>query len=218
MCIECKNIFIFDLHDTILEGNEEAIYEILKKLTSESNMDLKVSKDEIKEYMGIPLDKLLKLLYPNLSDDKINLMKERFRNLSDDITPKYLRPIKGVIDLFEFIKKYGDKIFILTSAEEKYAMKMINDAGISKYIDEIKGVKIGYRGNTVDFKTKSLLNIKRIYSEKNLYMIGDKDGDMIAGRNAKITTVYFNPKGENDTDADILITDYINFKMIVYDQ
>jgi phosphoglycolate phosphatase-like HAD superfamily hydrolase len=212
-----KNIFVFDLHDTILEGNEDALYEILKVLSNEFNIAFTLSKPKIKDLMGIPLDKLFKLLYPDISNEEIDQMKQRFRDLSDEITAKYLKPIKGVIDLFKFIKNNEDIIIILTSAEEKYAQKMINDAGISFYIDELRGVEIGYKGDTVSFKTNSILDIKTKYSNKKLYMIGDKEGDLIAGRNAKITTIYFNPEGKENPNADILITDYRKFKMKIYD-
>lgn len=208
-----KNLYVFDLHGTLIQGNEDAMYEILKKVFDEKNLKININKQKLEELMGSPLDEIFGFLSPNSSREEISHMVDRFRKLSPEISPKYLKPIEGILELLMKIKESGNVVAVVTTAHEKLASKMIEWTGISKYVDELRGLG---EGDPIRFKTTCISDLKSKYDYEKVYMIGDKEEDMIAGYHAQAITVLFNPKEKRkDEYTDFIISNYDDFAKII---
>ena len=207
------NLYVFDLHGTLLKGNEDAMYEILQKLFEERNLKINIVKQKLVELMGMPLDKIFGFLSPKSTGEEISQMVDRFRELSPQISCKHLKPIEGVLEFLMKIKESGNAVAVVTTTHETLASKMIECTGISNYVDEIKGLG---EGDPISFKTNSIFTIKRKHDYEKVYMIGDKEEDMIAGYYAQAITVLFNPKEKRKNKyTDFIISNYDDFAKII---
>jgi phosphoglycolate phosphatase len=203
-----RNLYIFDLHDTLIQGNEDAMCEIFQQISNERTLNSHIDKQEIKEMMVLPLDIICKKLFPNVNETDIFQMVKRFRELSPLISPKHLKPIEGAIETLSKLKKKGHLVAVVTTANEKIANQMIEWTGFSHFVTELKGSGIG---SPIEFKANCILELEKKYSIEKVYMIGDKEEDIKAGNKASAITILYNPKLERSKDADFVIASYNEF-------
>ncbi len=168
------NLYIFDLHDTLIQGNEDAMYEIFQQIFNERKLDFHINKQEIREMMILPLDTIFKKIFPKANEIDISQMVKRFRELSPNISPKHLRPIEGAIEVLSKLKEKGNIVTVVTTANKEIATKMIEWTSLSPFVIELKGSGVG---DPIEFKANCISELKKKYSAEKVYMIGDKEED-----------------------------------------
>lgn len=202
--MNAPNLYIFDLHGTLIQGNENAIYAILGRLFEERNIDVKIDRQKIAELMVAPLKDIIACFVPDASPDEMTEMTARFRELSQEISPKYLEPIEGAKETLAELKRGGNKIAIVTSANQRMANRMIEWVNLANLIDELIGMKDGE--DPIPFKSRSIQELGQRYRCEKVYMIGDKDEDMKAGHEAGAITVLFGLAETGREYANVRIT------------
>lgn len=190
--LNTPNLYIFDLHGTLVKGNEDAMCAIFEKLFKEWDIHVTAEKRQIEELMGrFQLEDIIACLIPQAASNDITKMAARYRELSPQITPKHLRLFEEVKETLVQLRSRGDKIAVITSTNQKMARKMVKWVSLENLVDEVIGMRA--KEDAVDFKTRSIKRLRQKYDCQKVYMIGDKHEDMKAGQEAGAITVFFNP-------------------------
>lgn len=199
------NLYIFDLHGTLIQGNENAMYAILDRLFEERSISAEINKQKLAEFMVTPLKDIIESFVPHASPAELAEMTARFRELSQEISPKYLEPTEGARETLAQLKRAGNKIAVVTSANEKIARRMVGWVNLADLIDEVVGIKD--REDPITFKRRSIQELGQRYRCEKVYMIGDRDEDMKAGHEAGAITILFDPEGTREKGANHIISD-----------
>ena len=131
--IKKTNVFLFDLDGTLVLTDDiyyEIWYEILLKYNIYLNNDI------FKNYIQGNTDiNVIKKLLPNILID-INEISELKENLFNKNVDK-IKIIDGSIDFLNKVKKYGNKIAIVTNCNRINAENIIKKMNICNIIDEL---------------------------------------------------------------------------------
>lgn len=200
-----SSLYIFDLHGTLVKGNEDAMRVILEQIAGERSIDVTIDKQKLVDLMGVPLEDVITSFVSHASLSDITEMTARFRELSDEITPDYLELLEGTKETLVELRSRGNKIAIVTSANQKMARKMVKWVSLENLVDEVIGMRV--KEDAVTFKTQSIERLRHKYDCQRVYMIGDKAEDMKAGYRARAVTVLLGPREAEQEYANLIIPD-----------
>ena len=120
-----KGLF-FDLDGTLCDTNE-ANYLAYKKALKDCGYVL--SRKDFKRSIGLRADKFIPLLFPDISLDKVNRIRELKADYYLDMT-EVLKPNKHIIDFFLMMKP--DHITVLvTTASKNNAQPVLKKVGLT---------------------------------------------------------------------------------------
>ena len=131
--INKTNVFLFDLDGTLVL-TDDIYYEIWYEILVKYNIYL--TNDIFKNYIQGNTDiNVIKKLLPNVSIDisEISELKENLFNKNLD----KIKIIEGSIDFLNTVKKYGNKIAIVTNCNRINAENIIKKMNICNIIDEL---------------------------------------------------------------------------------
>ena len=200
-----NNIYIFDLHGTLVKGNEDAMRVILEQIAEERSIDVTIDKQKLVDLMGIPLEDVITSFVSHASPSDIDEMTARFRELSDEITPNYLVLLEGAKETLVELRSRGNRIAVVTSTNQKMAGKMVKWISLENLVDEVIGMPV--KEDAVTFKTRSIERLRQKYDCQKVYMIGDKAEDMKAGYRAGAVTILLGLTETEQEYANLIIPD-----------
>ncbi|MBU4502526.1 MAG: HAD family hydrolase [Nanoarchaeota archaeon] len=179
-------LICFDLDNTLVKSDKLHIKAFQKAF--EDYKLKKVDDKAIKDLLSITANKIIKNLYPSLSDKKVmEILKVR-----NKYSVKYSK-IKGLIKVFsdsiDVIKKLKKKykVCLLSNSSHKEIEGILKGANIdTKLFDMIIGadeVKCGKPCPDEIFKAERLMH------HKVDYMVGDSPTDILTGKKAGCKTI-----------------------------
>ena len=144
----------------------------------------------------------------------VNLLLSRviagkFDVTTDDIVPSVLKKARetfnevylkgldkdynlyeGVEEGLKYFKEIGIKLAVVTNKPQIFAVPLLGYMGIAKYFDFILG------GEVLEVRKPNPEPLYYVLDKLNVdkdsaVMVGDSDNDIIAGNNAKMSTVFF---------------------------
>ena len=193
-----KNHFVlFDLDGTITDSSEGIINSIqyaLNKMGFHEN-----DKEKLRSYVGPSLKQtFLSNYFPNGDRYKeaIGYYREYYKEKGIYENKLY----EGVIEVLEEIKNKGGKIALSTAKPTYFAKIILKNFNINNYFDVVIGSHLGGTRTCkkeIIFETLDQLGLP---DSDNIYMIGDREYDIIGGKHHNLKTIGvrygYGPKGE----------------------
>lgn len=187
-----KNAFVFDLDDTLVDGRQfcgETIARVLTEIDPSIDFEL-VCKlhDSIK---GMAIEDLYSSIMKKVGmkyEDMDRLLKRDFEIQQESVSRMQL--FDGVVEILEFLKSSGKKVYICTNRRKKLLMNVLKTNNIAGYFDEvISCVDMGYKKPNpyclVDLIQRSGKSI-----DEFIYF-GDSEVDSQFAQNANIDHIIF---------------------------
>ena len=199
--------YIFDLDGTIINSSKEVLL-CFEKAFKKSGYKINQSR-LTPNVIGPPLKDILKLIAPDLEDEKlIDDIIENFRQLYDydenDISELY----EGIMEFLDESSKSGKKLFIATFKPDKPTQRIIKQFKLDMFKDIYTIDKFGKHIT----KTEMIEDIITKYNLKKseTVMIGDAASDVIAAKQAGVKGIgVLWGYGENKTplieNSDIIV-------------
>lgn len=180
--------FIFDLDGTLVDSSDEVLSCIEKAF---NNCNISFDKKRLNtDVMGPSLAEIVKLIKPELQDDKVvhDIVVE-YRKLYDfdenDITQLY----PNMKNLLESLKQNGKKIFVATNKPKLPTLRLLKQLGVYEYFNDIYTVdKYDYKKINKQQMIEDIVLTYSLVKEKTL-MIGDCLSDIDAGNKAQVKTL-----------------------------
>ncbi|MBN1599815.1 MAG: HAD hydrolase-like protein [Bacteroidales bacterium] len=180
------NHIIFDLDGTISDptiGIRNSLEYSVRKMGI--NFDI---SSRFNEFIGPPLHigiGSIMGLSENDTEKAVKYFREYYAKagLYENIT------YPGIKELFDKLKERKAEIYIATSKYEKYALKVIDNHGLSEHITFLAGAD--YKGSGAEKESLIKRVIDKIIDEdrKNIVMIGDRSFDILAAKRMQISAV-----------------------------
>ncbi|MDD5417059.1 MAG: HAD hydrolase-like protein [Candidatus Aenigmarchaeota archaeon] len=216
------NLIAFDFHGTLCKGTEEAVLE-------SSNLTLKYFKrnerftfKDILELFGKPWGDYFRRICPDLKNQDVCKMVEQALSYDNIVVPKHIKPMEGSIETLKKIKKNRDIIIVVSTSQQKdLEAHFYPTIGVSNLIDDTLGIMAEQEkvGNFCagEEKAKALKNYIKGKKFQKMIIIGDMDTDIKAGKIAGFVTIFFNPDGKINSEADYSVKDLREILKILYE-
>ncbi len=181
-----KNIILFDLDGTLIDSTDAIVSTFIHSF-KELNYDFKGNEEDIKSFIGYPLD----IMYENLGIDKnrvwdfVASYKNRYRKISTQKTtllPDALKAVKLASSIA--------RVSVVTTKTRLYTMPLLDHFQMSEHFEIVTG-----RENVENPKPHPepiLITLEQMNYDKNIHnvwMIGDTKLDLIAANDANINSI-----------------------------
>lgn len=186
-----KNAFVFDLDDTLVDGRQFCGETIARVIT---NVDPSVSFELVCELHENIRGMTIEDLYLDIMKkvgvkaDLKKLLLEDFKIQQENIDK--MRIFDGVVEILEFLKTSGKKIYICTNRKKDLMTQVLESNQILGYFDEvISCVDMGYKKPNpyclIDLIKRSGMEV-----DEFIYF-GDSEVDSQFAQNANIDHIIF---------------------------
>ena len=206
-----KNI-LFDLDDTILDFKKSERSALTKTLVW---LDVEPSDENITTYSRINAEQWKLLELGKLTRDEVRLRRyslffeaigvDRDARAAGEYYENKLSVecffIDGALQtLNDLYSQY--RLYIVSNGNSHVQYGRIKCADIGKYFDGIFiSHEIGYAKPSVEFFSYCFDNIEDFKREETIIVGDSLSSDVKGGKNAGITTVWYNPTGANASDV-----------------
>lgn len=171
-----KKLVIFDFDGTIADTRQLSL-DIFHEISARHGMP-KLSDQEVEEIRQLPIKKRLKMFAIPLR--KIpKYMRESWDMFYDKVTES--KPIEGILELLNLIKKHDIPMLILSSNHEKNIQKFLDFYKIDHFKNIYGGAKLFGKQRTL----KKLLKKYQCPPEDALY-VGDETRDIVSCKKVSI--------------------------------
>ncbi|GAB1401179.1 HAD family hydrolase [Elusimicrobiota bacterium] len=180
--------YIFDLDGTLVDTS----YEILQCLRQALNENF-VEYDESKlntDIMGPSLKEIIKLVVPELNDEKIiNSVVARYRFLYDYNNKDSSKLYDGILNWLEHLIKENKKIFIATNKPKIPTMRLVNSLNINFFNDILTPDKYSQDKRLNKQEMIEDIIIKHKLCKEKTVMVGDVLSDIDSAHSAGIKAI-----------------------------
>jgi len=207
--------FLFDLDGTLIDS-QEGIIETLHVLLNQREHN--VSKNDIRNLFGKPLEGVLATLIPNLTEDEIWDLVKSLRELYAKNHLQLIQLFPNVKEILEGLKKQGYQLGIASTKFKKFILEAINHLEIADYFEVVvSGYEVENHKPAPDIILETAKQMK--VNPKDCVYIGDSPTDIIAGNKAgsltmAVLTGAYDLELMSRENPDFVIADLSNFKII----
>ncbi len=178
---------LFDLDGTVADSAEGVINSVYYALT---HMGINVpDKRELKKFIGPPLSASFKEFYgfdDKQTEQAITLYREYYAPKGINEAAIY----SGIKQLLCKLKDHNKKVILATSKPEIYAVKIIENFGVSDYFDMIAGSTLGKERNSKADVIRFALDSSGVTDLSEVIMIGDRKHDILGAKETGIKAAY----------------------------
>jgi phosphoglycolate phosphatase len=193
MKLQDKKLILFDLDGTLIDSIPDLCVAMSHTLTK-LNMKLH-SEDEIREWVGNGLDKLVrrsllgkKEIDGTLDEELVTKAKDIFNDYYENNLTKHTKIYDGVEDTLKALKQKGYKLVVVSNKPEKFVGIILDDLGWDSIFDTYVG-----GDTTPQLKPDPaplLFVCKKLDIEpKDTIMVGDSNNDLVSANNANIDSI-----------------------------
>lgn len=203
-------LIIFDFDGTIMDTRKTIV---IAKQETMRKMGLLVADEQIcAETIGLSAKTGFKHIYPELTDEMLDLCVRNYRNIFDEIKEKVPPTLfSNMADTLNKLKAKGIVCTIATSRNGKSLREFLDKMDITNYFSYLLAAE-----DTILLKPNAEPVIKTLndlpYSTKQTLVVGDMPIDILMGKNAGVYTCGVT-YGNSDKDrlleagADFVIDD-----------
>lgn len=186
-CLENIDSMIFDLDGTLWDATEEIAKAWSSILPKYNTGKKEITKDELKGYMGLPLDDIIEKMFKDMDKEEVKaLVKECCEFQNEHLKNNGATLYDKIEDtLKELSKKY--KLFIVSNCEDGYIESFLEFYNFDKYFQDFE---CPGRSNLLKAENIGLV-IKR-NNLKNPIYVGDTHMDSEAAKKAGIPFIFAN--------------------------
>ncbi|HOO74546.1 MAG TPA: HAD family hydrolase [Tepiditoga sp.] len=181
-----KNI-VFDIDGTLVDTKKVTIpaFEMVLTELKNEGYEIEIDPKEILKYIGYTIDSI----FINLLKTNDKILIEKSIKLLDKYEEEVLDKTEniffdGVLEVMEYLRKNGKKLFLLSNCNIKYMNKIL-EKGLKEYIDSPNCSEM-FDWKEKDYVLKTLME-KEL--SDNFIMIGDRKHDMNAALKNNIPCV-----------------------------
>jgi len=185
-----EKAIIFDLDGTLLDSLTDIALcanEVLKEFNHPTH--------EIEDYKkfvgGGALFLMRNCSLKNSSNEEINRLFERFKEVYDTAVYSNTKPYDGVFELLDNLSKHDYKIGVLSNKPHRFTLKYVD-----KFFDKYNFCEVHGQKESIPKKPDPIgaINIAQAFKMecKNILFVGDSDVDMQTAKNAGMTAVGVN--------------------------
>ena len=181
-------ILLFDLDGTLTDPKEG-----ITKCVQYALRHFNIEVDDLSEllcFIGPPLIDSFKNFY-GMSDEDAVIAVEKYRERFKDIGIFENGVYEGIFQLLKSCKDMGYRIGLATSKPEEFAVRILDRYELAEFFDETTGSTMdGSRNSKTDVIKEAFRRMGINDSNKeNVYMIGDREHDIIGAKNCGIKSV-----------------------------
>jgi len=185
MTKKIKPIILFDLDGTLIDSTE-AILESFRFAYDDNDTICNSSDQEIKNTIGYPLEVMFEQLGVTKSDIEKYVLsyKKHYRIISNEKTVMLANAIEAIKEAYSFAT-----LGIVTTKTTQYSKILLENKGVMHYFSTIIGFQeVTHPKPHPEPILKALENLSARPS-KDIYMIGDTTLDLIAAKEAGVSSV-----------------------------
>lgn len=169
-------LVIFDLDGTVFDTRESVMNSVKGMIESENLKRL--SEEEIKFFLGPPLEYSLNQIFGATGEDLSRLVAAYRKHYSEkEIFNTHL--YDGMEDVFKTLKSKNIKIALATYKIEEAARKIFEHFNVDKYFDVMRGSVLGENLKKVDIM-RNCMDYLNINDVDKILMVGDTENDFLA--------------------------------------
>ncbi len=174
---------LFDLDGTLIDSNQ-LIIDSFKEVFEKQYPNLEVSETEYVSFIGPTLWESFGKYEkdPVKIDALVALYKRYNKNKHDDA----IKPFPHAIDLLRTLKQRGYKVGVASSKMHEVVNQGLSISGLIDFVDVVVGMDdvTAHKPNP-----EALLKALELLGGNKAIYIGDHPNDIIAGKNANMTTI-----------------------------
>ena len=183
--LETVDSIIFDLDGTLWDSTNEVVTSWNLVMNKYDTVKKEITLDELKGYMGLPLDEIRKKMLPHMSENEAKSIMKECCEIEHKYLARYGARLYNKLEdiLKELSKKY--KLFIVSNCQDGYIETFLDYNNFHKYFDDFE-----CPGKSNLLKAE---NIKLIIERNNLkhpIYVGDTQTDFDAAKKAGIPFVF----------------------------
>ncbi len=200
------NYILFDLDGTVADSAEGVTNSVYYALC---HMGFEVSdKSELKKFIGPPLSSSFKEFY-GFNTEQIETGIKLYREYYTDKGINEAKIYDGIKNLLRRLKAHGKKVILATSKPEVFAVRIIENFGVSEYFDVIAGSTLDEERNTKAKVIKYALDKAGADDLSQVIMIGDRKHDVLGANEIGVKCAYILYGYGNLQEAQEYKADYI---------
>lgn len=219
-----KILFVWDFHGVLEKDNEHAVQEVCNLVLKDFGMNREISLEETINWYGLSFFDYFRLAVPKGNPELWQSMVKKTLSLQKigwDIIKKYIKPRDFSEEVLKTIKDKGHHNIVLSNSRPQHTKRFVRVIGLTDYLEEIIGAdthrNTHIRNNSRineeihSIKAEILNNFIKDKNYKKVIVIGDKEGDIKAGKKCgAVTYLFFDPeinKNPDKAEADYIISD-----------
>ncbi|MBC9825512.1 HAD-IA family hydrolase [Carnobacterium inhibens] len=176
----------------------------------------KIFKDLLeKESIEEPIDEIVKKMQVSMAFT-LNYYKKKY-NISSDFINEYqiqrkikeltlAKPFAEIEDICNYIHSTNRKNYLYTHRGES-SVTLLKSHGLYGYFSDFITLEHGFERKPIPDALNYLIDKHSIHRDEAI-MIGDRELDQLAAKNAGISACYFNENSEENDNSDYIIDDF----------
>ncbi|MEC2054423.1 HAD-IA family hydrolase [Peribacillus psychrosaccharolyticus] len=202
------NHIIWDFDGTLFDT-----YPVMANVFREALKEQKIEEpvEEIIKQLRVSISTALKYYeekYQITSEFISNYQKRRI-----EAELELSRPFDGIQEICKYIHSTNRKNYLFTHRGES-SIILLKKYGLVDYFTDFITSKQGFERKPSPYAINYLLNKHNMIHSESI-MIGDRELDLLSGKNAKISACYFTEGNDNNNYADYTINDFQQLYTII---
>ena len=183
--LETVDSIIFDLDGTLWDSTNEVVTSWNLVMNKYDTIKKEITLDELKGYMGLPLDEIRKKMLPYMSEKESKSIMKECCEIEHKHLARYGARLYDKLEdiLKELSKKY--KLFIVSNCQDGYIETFLDYNNFHKYFDDFE-----CPGKSNLLKAENIKLIIERNHLKNPIYVGDTQTDCDASKKAGIPFVF----------------------------
>jgi len=180
-----KNIY-FDLDGTLVDS-KPGIFESVKYALSFFGIEEK-DEEKLNLFIGPPLFDAFVSVYgmdEKEAEEAVAKYRENYRG--NNAILKYA-VYDGVEKMLKDLKESGKKLYVATAKPTEFAKKILDDAGLSHYFEEIFGASFDETRRTKS-KVIAYAIEQNNHNKEEILMVGDRENDVTGAMKNEISVI-----------------------------